>query len=108
VLAATNQPELLDAALLRPGRFDRIVRVDVPEQEGRLSVLRLHARAVKLSFDTDLFSIARSTDGFSGAELANVINESALLAVRGERREIAQEDLQLAVRRQHVSRQISK
>jgi len=82
VLAATNRPDILDPALLRPGRFDRIVVVDRPDVEGRYEILKVHARKVKLAENVDLKRIARITPGFSGADLANVINEAALLAAR--------------------------
>ncbi len=82
VIAATNRPDILDAALLRPGRFDRQVTVGAPDLNGREQILRLHARGVSTDVDLDLRSIARGTPGFSGAELANLVNEAALLAVR--------------------------
>jgi cell division protease FtsH len=82
LLAATNRPDVLDRALLRPGRFDRQVIVDAPDVEGRQAILRVHARAKPLAADADLEAIARATPGFSGADLANVMNEAALLAAR--------------------------
>jgi cell division protease FtsH len=82
VLAATNRPDVLDPALLRPGRFDRQITIDLPDLKGRLDILKIHAKKVKLAPDTDLRVIARGTPGFSGADLANLINESALLATR--------------------------
>ena len=82
VLAATNRPEVLDRALLRPGRFDRQVVVDAPDLEGRDAILKLHARGKPLAPDVDLQQIAQETPGFSGADLANVLNEAALLAAR--------------------------
>jgi cell division protease FtsH len=82
VLAATNRPDVLDPALLRPGRFDRTIMVHPPDQAGRLAILRVHARKVKLAADADLEHMARITPGMTGAELANLINEAALLAVR--------------------------
>ena len=97
VLAATNRPETLDRALLRPGRFDRQVVVDAPDFEGRFAILRLHARNKPMAEGTDLRSIAAQTPGFSGADLANVMNEAALLAARGSEAEITQLDLQEAV-----------
>ncbi len=93
ILAATNRPGILDPALLRPGRFDRQVLVDRPDLDGRKAILNIHARDVKLSDKTDLDEVARATPGFVGADLANIINEAALLAVRGGREEVAQEDL---------------
>ena len=97
LLAATNRPDVLDPALLRPGRFDRQVVVDRPDMKGREQILRIHAKNVKLSNGLDLSDIARMTSGFSGADLANVINEAALLAVRGGRKEVIKEDLTEAV-----------
>jgi len=82
LLAATNRPEILDPALLRAGRFDRVVLVDRPDKPGRLQILQVHARKVKLGADVDLDKIAASTPGFSGADLANLVNEAALLATR--------------------------
>ena len=82
VIAATNRPDILDPALLRPGRFDRQVTVGAPDVKGREQILRIHARKVALGADVDLRQIARGTPGFSGAELANLVNEAALFAVR--------------------------
>jgi cell division protease FtsH len=82
VLAATNRPDVLDSALLRPGRFDRTITVHAPDQAGRLAILRVHARSIKLGPDADLEQVSRITPGMTGAELANLINEAALLAVR--------------------------
>jgi cell division protease FtsH len=82
VLAATNRPDILDHALLRPGRFDRRVAIDRPDVRGREGILRIHARGKPLSPDVDLAAVARRTVGFSGADLANVVNEAALLAAR--------------------------
>ena len=84
ILAATNRPEVLDPALLRPGRFDRQVLVDRPDKLGRLAILEVHTRQVRLSDDVDLESIAARTSGFTGADLANLINEAALLAARND------------------------
>ncbi len=97
VLAATNRPEVLDRALLRPGRFDRQVLVDAPDVEGRFAVLKLHARDKALAAGADLRKIASQTPGFSGADLANLLNEAALLAARRRAREITQGDLEAAV-----------
>jgi len=97
VLAATNRPEVLDRALLRPGRFDRQVVVDAPDMVGRTAILKLHARGKPLDRDDDLSRIAQETPGFSGADLANVINEAALLAARRDAKSISQDDLQNAV-----------
>jgi len=97
VLAATNRPEVLDRALLRPGRFDRQVMVDAPDLEGRLAILKLHVRNKPLAAATDLRKIAQQTPGFSGADLANLVNEAALLAARHEGTVIDQKDLDDAV-----------
>src|ERR1700681_4479035 len=84
VMAATNRPEVLDPALLRPGRFDRQVLVDKPDVNGREAILRIHAKIVKLSPNVDLRIVAARTAGFAGADLANLVNEAALLAARSE------------------------
>lgn len=97
LLAATNRPEILDRALLRPGRFDRQVVVDAPDLEGREAILRVHARGKKLAPDADLRRLAASTAGFSGADLANVLNEAALLAARRQAEAITQRDLEEAI-----------
>ena len=97
ILAATNRPESLDPALTRPGRFDRRVPVELPDLKGRESILRLHAKKVKLGPDCDFTAVARMTPGASGAELANIINEAALCAVRHRRKSVTQFDLQEAV-----------
>lgn len=97
ILAATNRPEVLDPALLRPGRFDRRVNIELPDIIGRESILKLHAADVKLADDIDFNVIARMTPGASGAELANIINEGALGAVRHKRAYVSQEDLQEAI-----------
>ncbi len=99
VLGATNRPDVLDDALLRPGRFDRQVTVDTPDVHGRLEILRLHAGAKPLEAGTSLEQIAKLTPGFSGAELANVINEAALLTVREGRSELDQKTLEEAIDR---------
>lgn len=99
VLAATNRPETLDPALLRPGRFDRQVLVDRPDLSGRLAILEIHAKEVKLGPDVDLKMIATRTPGFAGADLANLVNEAALLAARNHRELVAQEDFAEAVER---------
>ncbi|RMF68416.1 MAG: ATP-dependent zinc metalloprotease FtsH, partial [Cyanobacteria bacterium J069] len=99
VLAATNRPETLDPALLRPGRFDRQVLVDRPDLQGRLAILGVHAKDVKLGPDVDLKAIATRTPGFAGADLANLINEAALLAARNGREAVAQEDIAEAIER---------
>jgi cell division protease FtsH len=99
LMAATNRPEILDPALLRAGRFDRHVTVDRPDKKGRLDVLRVHAKKVALSPEADLEQIAAMTPGFSGADLANVINEAALLAVRRGKDQVGLSELQEAVER---------
>ena len=97
ILAATNRPESLDPALTRPGRFDRRVPVELPDLKGRESILRLHAKKVRLGPDCDFAVVARMTPGASGAELANIVNEAALCAVRHHRKAVTQFDLQEAV-----------
>ncbi|GHT94785.1 ATP-dependent zinc metalloprotease FtsH [Spirochaetia bacterium] len=97
ILAATNRPDVLDPALLRPGRFDRQVLVDRPDLIGREAILRIHSKAVKLGANVDLASVARSTSGFAGADLANIVNEAALLAVRGGRQVVCQKDFEEAI-----------
>ncbi|MBW3049883.1 cell division protein FtsH [Prochlorococcus marinus XMU1403] len=99
VLAATNQPEVLDAALLRPGRFDRQVLVDRPDLSGRKTILEIYTKKVKLSAKIDLDRIAQATSGFAGADLANMVNEAALLAARAYRPEVEQQDLNEAIER---------
>ena len=99
LLAATNRPEILDPALLRAGRFDRVVLVDRPDRKGRLQILQVHAKKVKLAPDVDLEKIAASTPGFSGADLANLINEAALLATRRGAEAVAQADFNEAIER---------
>ena len=99
VLAATNQPEVLDAALLRPGRFDRQVLVDRPDLSGRKTILEIYTKKVKLSNEIDLDRIAQATSGFAGADLANMVNEAALLAARGKRKSVEQQDLNEAIER---------
>jgi cell division protease FtsH len=96
VVAATNRPDILDPALLRPGRFDRQVTVGAPDVKGREEILRIHARKVALDGEVDLRQIARGTPGFSGAELANLVNEAALLAVRGGRQIVGAQDFDQA------------
>ena len=99
IMAATNRPEVLDAALLRPGRFDRQVVVDKPDVRGRDAILRLHARAVVLAPGVDLAVIAARTPGFSGADLANIVNEAALLAARKEKNAVEMADFEEAIDR---------
>ncbi|MDR3622243.1 MAG: ATP-dependent zinc metalloprotease FtsH [Paludisphaera borealis] len=97
VLAATNRPDVLDPALLRPGRFDRHVTVDLPTKKGRLEILKVHTRNVPLSADVDLDKIARNTVGMSGADLANLVNEAALLATREDKTAVDNHDLDAAL-----------
>ena len=99
VMAATNRPEVLDPALLRPGRFDRQVVVDRPDIRGREAILRLHARSVKLAGDVDLQVVAVRTAGFAGADLANLVNEATLLAARKDRQEVTMADFEEAIDR---------
>ena len=99
LMAATNRPEILDPALLRAGRFDRQVLVDRPDKIGRLAILRVHAKKVTLGPDADLAVIAGMTPGFSGADLANIINEATLLAVRRNKEQVGHSELQEAVER---------
>jgi len=102
VLAATNRPETLDPALLRAGRFDRQVLVDKPDFEGRLAILKVHSKDVKLAPDVDLEVVAKQTAGLAGADLANIINEAALLAGRQNKKQIEQSDLLEAIERAFV------
>lgn len=97
ILAATNRPESLDKALLRPGRFDRRVPVELPDLKGREAILRVHGRNVKLEDSVDFNAVARATSGASGAELANIVNEAALRAVRMGRKVVTQSDLEESV-----------
>ena len=97
ILAATNRPESLDKALLRPGRFDRRIPVELPDLKGRVAILKVHAKQVKLSDNVDFDAIGRATSGASGAELANIINEGALRAVRQGRSVVSQADLEESV-----------
>jgi cell division protease FtsH len=99
ILAATNRPEILDPALLRAGRFDRQVLVDRPDRQGRTAILSIHAQAINLAPDVELEKIAAMTPGMVGADLANVVNEAALLAIRRGRETVEQHDLEEAVER---------
>jgi cell division protease FtsH len=96
IMAATNRPDVLDTALLRPGRFDRQIVIDMPDLNGREEILKVHARQVKLAKDVDFKVIGRGTPGFSGADLANLINEAALLAARNEKKAVGMEELEEA------------
>ena len=97
VMAATNRPDILDPALLRPGRFDRQIHVGVPDVKGREEILKVHARGKKLAEDVNLRTVARSTSGFTGADLSNLLNEAAILAARGNRMALSMEDMNEAM-----------
>jgi cell division protease FtsH len=99
VIAATNRPDILDPALLRPGRFDRQVVLDKPDLKGREDILKIHAKGKPLAADVDLNVVARRTPGFTGADLENVLNEAAILAARGEKKEISMEEVEEAADR---------
>ena len=99
IMAATNRPEVLDPALLRPGRFDRQVLVDKPDVKGRDAILRIHAKGVKMAADVDLKIVAARTAGFAGADLANLVNEAALLAARGDKTSVGMKDFESAIDR---------
>jgi cell division protease FtsH len=105
ILAATNRPDVLDPALLRPGRFDRQVLVDRPDLKGREAILYIHSKPVKLDPSVDLSAVARSTSGFSGADLANIVNEAALLAVRAGRALVSQHDFSEAIEKAAIGLQ---
>jgi cell division protease FtsH len=113
LIGATNRPDVLDPALLRPGRFDRTIVVDRPDVKGREEILKIHTRNVKLAKDADLSKLARQTPGFSGADLANLVNEAALLAARREKDSVTQAELEESIERvmagpERRSRVISK
>ena len=99
VIAATNRPDILDPALLRPGRFDRQITVDKPDLKGRKEILEIHAQGKKIEKGVDLELIARRTPGFTGADLANIINEAALLAARRDKKEITLSEIEESVER---------
>ena len=105
LLAATNRPDVLDPALLRPGRFDRQVVVDRPDVKGREAILKIHSKNVKIDKDVDFQSLARATAGFAGADLANIVNEAALLAVRGGRKKVTMQDFDEAIEKTMVGLQ---
>merc|ERR1719484_524655 len=105
VLAATNRADMLDAALVRPGRFDRGVSVDLPDVKGRLAIIKVHVRGKPISDQVDLSIIAKRTTGFSGASLANLMNEAAIVAARKSKTEIEYEDIDYAIDRQRVGMQ---
>ncbi len=97
LIGATNRPDVLDTALLRPGRFDRRINVPVPDKKGRLEILAVHTKKIKLTADTDLSVIARHTPGFTGADLANIVNEAAILAAKKEQKSVDLKDLEEAI-----------
>jgi cell division protease FtsH len=99
LIAATNRPDILDPALLRPGRFDRQIAVDAPDLKGRLQILKVHSRGKPIGGDVDLQAVARRTPGFTGADLANVLNEAALLTARNNQRTLTAETLDEAIDR---------
>jgi cell division protease FtsH len=99
IVAATNRPDVLDSALMRPGRFDRQVTVDRPDYSGRLQILKVHARSKTLSKGVDLDQVARRTPGFTGADLANLLNEAAILAARRELTEVSNDEIGAAIER---------
>lgn len=96
IIAATNRPDVLDSALMRPGRFDRQIVIDLPDLNGREQILKVHAKKIKMGKDVDLVRVARSTPGFSGADLANLLNEAALVAARFGKMEVGPEDIEEA------------
>ena len=99
VLAATNRPEMLDKALLRPGRFDRQITIPTPDLNGRLEILKIHSKEKRLSDDVNLESIAEDTAGFTGAELANILNEAAIIATKRKHKDIENDDIEEAVKK---------
>jgi len=102
VLAATNRADVLDAALLRPGRFDRRVPVDLPDNDGRFEILKVHCRGKPLADGVDLKMISKRTTGFSGASLANLMNEAAIVAARNGKTEISYDEIDYAIDRIQV------
>jgi cell division protease FtsH len=96
IVAATNRPDVLDSALLRPGRFDRQIMIDLPDLHGREAILKVHAKKIKLGEEVDLLNVARNTPGFSGADLANLLNESALIAARYNKKVVDRMDIEEA------------
>jgi cell division protease FtsH len=98
-MAATNRPEILDPALLRPGRFDRHILVDRPDKTGRMEILKVHLKNIKAAADLDLEKLANMTPGMAGADLANLINEAALLAVRRDKKEVGMPEFEEAIER---------
>ena len=104
LIAATNRPDVLDPALLRPGRFDRHVVVPRPDIKGREGILQVHSRKVPLAADVDVSVLARSTPGFTGADLENFVNEAALLAARNDKEKVNMIDLESGQRQGHDGR----
>merc|ERR1719326_1512886 len=105
VIAATNRADILDPALIRPGRFDRRVPVDLPDVKGRLEILKVHSRGKPLASELDLSIIAKRTTGFSGASLANLLNEAAIVAARTNKTEISYQEVDYAIDRVTVGLQ---
>lgn len=99
LMAATNRPEILDPALLRPGRFDRHILVDRPDKKGREGILKVHLKNIKVAEDVDVETIANMTSGMVGADLANLVNEAALLAVRRKKKKVTMKEFEEAVER---------
>ena len=99
LMAATNRPEILDPALLRPGRFDRHILVDRPDKKGRADILKVHLKGITIDKGLDIDTIAGMTPGFVGADLANLVNEAALLAVRHNKEKVGMDEFQEAVER---------
>merc|ERR1719261_1498266 len=105
VVAATNRADVLDQALTRPGRFDRRVPVDLPDKDGRLAILKVHCRGKPLADNVQLDIVAKRTIGFSGASLANLMNEAAIVAARNDKTEISYEEIDFAIDRATVGMQ---
>jgi cell division protease FtsH len=99
ILAATNRPDVLDTALLRPGRFDRQISIDKPDLKGREAIFKVHLKPIKISSKLDIYKLAEQTPGFAGADIANVCNEAALIAARKGKDSVEMEDFQDAVDR---------
>ncbi|MFM7700364.1 MAG: AAA family ATPase, partial [Bacteroidota bacterium] len=99
MMAATNRPDVLDAALLRPGRFDRQISIDRPDLIGREQIFKVHLKALKLAAEVDAHKLAEQTPGFAGAEIANVCNEAALIAARTDKKEVEMNDFNAAIDR---------
>jgi proteasome regulatory subunit len=99
IIGATNRIDILDPALLRPGRFDRIIQIPLPDTEGRLSILKVHTRSMRMTPDVDLFEIARLTDGRNGADLRAICTEAGMYAIRREETEVTQDDFLTSLRK---------